>query len=104
MLITTTEQIAGRDVAETLGVVQGSIIRSRSVVTDVGAGLKSIVGGEIRGYSQLIQDARKEALERMTAEATELDADAVVGLRFTTSTVMQGASEILAFGTAVKLR
>ena len=103
MLLTTTDEVEERETTKTLGMVQGSIIRSRHVGVDILAGLKTIIGGEVRGYSKMIAATRQEALERMTEEAEKLGADAVVGIRFTTSTVMQGASEILAYGTAVKL-
>lgn len=104
MIITTTEMVAGRDVAETLGLVRGNTIRSRNVVSDVGANLKSIIGGEIRGYVKAMSVAREEAQERMVREAEALGADAIVSVRFTTSTIMGGAAEILAYGTAVKLK
>lgn len=102
--MTTTETIPGREVAEVLGVVKGNTIRARHIGSDIGAGLKSLVGGEIRGYVKAMTDAREEATERMTKEAEALGADAILGVRFATSAVMAGAAEILAFGTAVKLR
>lgn len=102
--MTTTETIPGREVAEVLGVVKGNTIRARHIGSDIGAGLKSLVGGEIRGYVKAMTDAREEATERMTKEAEALGADAILGVRYATSAVMAGAAEILAFGTAVKLR
>ncbi len=104
MIITTTETIAGREISETLGVVRGSTVRARNIGRDIFAGLKNIVGGEISEYTKLLADSREEALHRMTQDAQKLGADAIVNLRFTTSAVMQNAAEILAFGTAVKLK
>ena len=102
--MTTTESIVGREVAEVLGVVKGNTIRARHIGSDIGAGLKSLVGGEIRGYVKAMSDAREEATARMVKEAEELGADAILSVRFATSAVMAGAAEILAYGTAVKLR
>ncbi|MDA0208005.1 MAG: YbjQ family protein [bacterium] len=87
-----------------LGVVQGSTIRARGIGFDITAGLRSIFGGEVPEYSKLLKDSRAEAMERLEQEARRLGADAVVGVRFTSSAVLQGASEILAFGTAVKFK
>lgn len=104
IILTTTEGIAGREVAETLGLVKGSTIRSRHLGSDIAAGLKSLVGGEIKGYVKALSDAREEAETRMLEEAGVLGADAIVCVRYATSQVMAGAAEILAYGTAVKLR
>jgi uncharacterized protein YbjQ (UPF0145 family) len=104
MIVTTTETVAGREISEVLGVVKGNTVRARNIGRDIGAGLKSIVGGEVRTYTDMTTNARDEAYNRMVNEAIELGADAIVGMRFTTSMVMQGAAEMLAFGTAVKLR
>lgn len=104
ILITTTETVAGREVAETLGMVRGNTIRARHLGSDIGAGLKSLVGGEIRGYVKALSDAREEAVTRMINDAESRGADAIVAVRFTTSQVMGGAAEIMAYGTAVKLR
>lgn len=104
MLLSTTEFIAGREIAEVLGVVRGSTVRSRNVVRDIMAGLRNVVGGEIPEYTKLLADSREQALQRMVEDARRLGADAVVGIRFTTSAVMQGSSEILAYGTAVRLK
>lgn len=101
--ISTTETISGREIREILGVVKGNTIRARHIGSDIGAGLKSLVGGEIRGYVKALSDAREEAVDRMLEEAKGLGADAVVGVRFSTSAVMAGAAEILVYGTAVKL-
>ncbi|MBW2966001.1 YbjQ family protein [Candidatus Woesearchaeota archaeon] len=104
IIISTTDRIPNKTIIEILGVVKGNTIRARWFGRDIAAGLKMIVGGEIKGYTKMIADARDEAIKRMTEEAEKLKADAVVNIRFTTSTVMQGAAEILAYGTAVKLK
>jgi uncharacterized protein YbjQ (UPF0145 family) len=104
MKIVTTETIAGHEIIEVLGVVRGSTVRARNVGRDIFAGLKNLVGGEIEEYTKLAADSREEAYFRMVKDAERLGADAVVGVRFTTSIIMQGASEMLAYGTAVKLK
>ena len=104
MFIVQTETIIGKEIIESLGMVRGSTVRARNIARDVFAGLKNIVGGEITEYTKLLADAREEALARMMKDAENLNADAVVNVRFMTSAVMQGASEILAYGTAVKLK
>ncbi len=103
MIISTTEKIANREIVETLDIARGSTVRARNFGRDIFAGLRNLIGGEIKEYTLLMADAREEALDRMIQDAEELGADAVVNVRFTTATVMQGASEILAYGTAVKL-
>ncbi len=103
MLIATTEQIAGREIVETLGLVRGATVRAKHLGTDVVAALKSLVGGELTGYSSLMAGAREQAIDRMITEATSLGADAVVCMRIQTSTISKGASEIVAYGTAVRL-
>jgi len=103
MIIATTEKVPGREVTEVLGLVRGNTVRARHVGSDIGASLKSLVGGEIKGYVIAMTEAREEALSRMLDEATALGADAVIGTRFTTSQIMAGTAEILAYGTAVKL-
>ena len=103
MLITTTEQIPGREISEVLGIAIGSTIRARNVGSDILAGLRNVVGGEVTQYTSLMADAREEAMQRMVAEGEALKADAIVGVRLTTSSVAQGAAEIVAYGTAVKL-
>ena len=102
MLITTTENI-GRDY-DILGLVKGSTVNSRHIGKDIGASFKTIVGGEIKGYTEMIEDARNIAVGRMEDEAKKLGADAIVGMRLSTSSVMQSASEVTAYGTAVKFR
>jgi len=102
MIITTTETVPGKQITEVIGVARGSTIRARNVGRDFMAGLKNIVGGEVKEYTKLLAEAREQAMQRMIEDAQKLGADAVVNVRFTTSAVMQGAAEILAYGTAVK--
>ena len=103
MIVVTTETVEGRRIAEAYGLVRGSTVRARSVGRDIIAGLKNVVGGEITEYTNLLSQSRDQALSRMIDEAQAHDADAIVSVRFGTSGVMGGASEILAYGTAVKL-
>lgn len=103
MFLITTEIIKGREIGEVLGLVRGNTIRARHMGRDIMAGLRNIVGGEIKEYTRMLSQARNQAVERMVKEAEELGADAVIGMRFTTSQTMSGAAEILAYGTAVKL-
>ena len=104
MIITTTETVPGKNIKEILGIVKGNTIRARHIGSDIMAGLRQIVGGEIKGYTKMITDSREEAYDRMIGEAKKLKADAVVNIRFVTSEVMQGAAEILVYGTAVKFK
>ena len=104
MMLTNTSTIAGKKVTKTLGLVRGNTVRARHIGRDLLAGLKQIVGGEIKSYTDMITEAREQALQRMTAEAKKLNADAIVNVRFVTAEVMQGAAEVLAYGTAVKLK
>jgi len=104
MIFSTTPDVPGREIAENLGVVAGNIVQSKHVGRDLMAGLKGIIGGEIEGYTEMLADARDKAIERMVSEAKKRDADAVVNIRFTTSAIMTNASEMLAYGTAVKLK
>jgi uncharacterized protein YbjQ (UPF0145 family) len=104
MIISTTDYIAGYEITETLDIARGSTVRARNLGRDIFAGLKNLVGGEIQEYTQLMAEAREQAIARMEADAEELGADAVINVRFMTAMVMQGASEILAYGTAVKIR
>ena len=104
MITTTTETVPSKEVEAILGIARGSTVRARNVGRDIFAGFKNLVGGEISEYTKLQAQAREEALQRMKDDASKLGADAVVNVRFTTSTIMQGASEILAYGTAVKLK
>jgi len=103
MIITTGNDIPGKKITKILGVVKGSTVRARNIGRDIGAGFKSIIGGEVKTYTEMTMNARDEAYNRMINDAIDLKADAIIGVRFTTSMVMQGASEMLAFGTAVKV-
>lgn len=103
MIITTTENVPNKKVTEVLGVVRGSTVRARNIGRDIFAGLKNVVGGEIKEYSKLQAHSREQAIERMIDDAEKLNADAIVNVRISTSMVMQGAAEILVYGTAVKL-
>ncbi len=103
MILSTTESIPNRKILQILDIARGSTVRSRNIGRDIFAGLKNIVGGEINAYTKLQAEAREQALKRMIMDAEDLGADAVIGVRITTSMVMQGASEILAYGTAVRL-
>ena len=99
--MTTTENIPGRSY-EILGIVKGNMIQTRNIGRDIGQGLKSMVGGELSTYTEMMNESRAVATKRMVEEAEKLGADAVVMMRYSTSTVMQGAAEIIAYGTAVK--
>lgn len=103
MIYTTTDTIPGKEIAEVRGVVTGNVVQSKHIGRDLMAGLKSIVGGEIRGYTEMMTEARDIAIQRMVEQANQKGADAIVGIRFTTSSIVDGSSEILAFGTAIKL-
>lgn len=104
MIQTTTDKIPNKEIVEILGVARGSTVRARNIGRDIFAGLKSIVGGEIEEYTQLQAQAREQAMSRMQKDAERMGADAILNIRLTTSMVMQGMSEILAYGTAVKLK
>jgi len=104
MIVTTTDFVPGYEVSEILGVVFGNTVRAKHIGKDITAALKNIVGGELNEYTEMLRDAREEALNRMINEAKKLGADAVLNVRFTTSQTMAGAAELLAYGTAVKLR
>lgn len=101
--LTTLEGVPGCSVVEHLGLVQGSTVRAKNVGRDIAAGLKNLVGGELQGYTQLLQEARQEATDRMVQEAINLGANAVVNIRFATSSLTQGAAELFAYGTAVRV-
>lgn len=104
MLVLTTPSLDGQaSIITYLGTVSGTVVQSKHIGRDLMAGLKTIVGGEVRGYTEMFEEARKTATERMRAQAEELGADAIINVRFTTSNVVQGISEILAYGTAVRL-
>ena len=104
MIYVTTTTISGKEIADSLGIVRGSTVRARNIGRDVFAGLKSLVGGEISEYTKLLAQAREQAIQRMLDDAQRVGADAVVNVRFNTSQVMQGAAEILVYGTAVKFK
>ena len=101
MILTTTANINGKKIVRTLGIARGNTIRARHVGRDIMAGLRNMVGGEISEYTKLMAEAREQALDRMVEEARSLGANAVVEIRFSTSEVMSGAAELLAYGTAV---
>ncbi len=103
MKISNIEDIPGHNIVEFYGIVQGSTIRAKHFGKDMLAGFKNIVGGELKGYTELLHESREEASKRMIQQATDLGANAVVNVRFSTSSVAQGAAEILAYGTAVKV-
>jgi uncharacterized protein YbjQ (UPF0145 family) len=103
MLISNMEVIPGKTVVKHLGLVQGSTVRAKHIGRDLMAGLKNIVGGELKGYTELLEDARGEAVERMKKQASAVGANAVLNVRFSTSSVAQGAAELFAYGTAVVL-
>lgn len=104
MILTSTDEIAGKKITKALGLVKGNTVRARWFGRDILAGLKHLIGGEIKSYTDMLSDAREEALKRMKEQARRLGADAIVGVRLTTADVMQGSAEILAYGTAVKLK
>jgi uncharacterized protein YbjQ (UPF0145 family) len=103
MLIVNTETVPGHEITKILGLVQGNTIRAKHVGRDIAAGFKNLVGGELKGYTELLTEARRQAISRMSRQASELGADAVVNVRFTTSAVTAGAAELYAYGTAVSL-
>lgn len=103
MILSNTESVPGRQIVEFYGVVSGSTVRAKNVGRDLLAGLKNIVGGELKGYTELLTEARNEALERMIAQASSVGANAVVNVRFSTSSIAQGAAELFAYGTAVRI-
>ena len=101
MILYTTDYVSGKQL-ETLGLVQGSTVQSKHIGRDIAASFKTIVGGELKGYTEMMNEARKTATDRMIAQATAMGADAIVGVRYASSAVMDGAAEIMAYGTAVK--
>ena len=104
MITVTTDFVPGREITEAVGVVRGSTIRAKHLGKDIMAGLRLMVGGEIKEYTEMLTEARNESMRRMEAHAEKLGADAVINLRYMTSQVMSGAAEMLAYGTAVKLK
>ena len=101
MIITNTETIAGYHIAELKGLVQGNTVRAKHAGRDIAAGFKNLIGGELKGYTELLTESRRQAVERMLAQAEQLGANAIVNVRFTTSAVTAGAAELYAYGTAV---
>ena len=101
MIITTTESIPGKEIKEVYGIVTASTVRSKNIGKDIGAGLKSLAGGEIKTYNEMMEEARKIAIGRMVEKAEAMGANAVIGMRIGKSAVMAGASEVIAYGTAV---
>ena len=104
MIVVTTDFVPGREISEAIGVVRGNTIRAKHVGKDIMAGLRLLVGGEIKEYTDMLTEARNESMRRLEAQAESKGADAVVNVRFVTSQVMSGAAEMLAYGTAVKLK
>ncbi|MFT7462744.1 MAG: hypothetical protein ACI9EF_001086 [Pseudohongiellaceae bacterium] len=103
MLISNIETVPGHTITEFYGVATGSTVRAKHLGRDIMAGLKNMVGGELKGYTELLQEARKEAIARMQAQAESMGANAVVNVRFSTSSISQGAAELFAYGTAVRV-
>ena len=103
MIIVTTPEVPNKKIIKVHGIARGSTVRARNVGRDIFAGIKNLVGGEIKEYTRLQADAREEALERLISDARKMSANAVVNVRFTTSVIMQGTSEMLAYGTAVTI-
>lgn len=104
MIIATTDTIAGKQITQTLGMARGSTIQAKHIGKDILSGLRSVVGGELTEYSEMLEEAREKAINRMVEDAGKMGADAVVNVRFMTSMVMAGAAEMLAYGTAVKIK
>ncbi len=103
IIVTNTETVPGKQIVEFYGVVTGNSVRAKHVGRDIMAGLKNLVGGELKGYTELLQESRREAASRMVEQAESMGANAVVNLRFATSSIAQGAAELFAYGTAVRV-
>jgi uncharacterized protein YbjQ (UPF0145 family) len=103
MILTNIETVPGKTITEHLGIVSGSTVRAKHFGRDIMASLKNVVGGELKGYTELLQDSRQQATERMQEKAEELGADAIVNVRYATSSVAQGAAELYVYGTAVRI-
>ena len=104
MIVVNTESVAGYQVVQVKGIVQGNTVRSKHAGRDIAAGLKNLVGGELKGYTELLTESRREAIQRMMGQAEQLGANAIVNVRFTTSAVTSGAAELYAYGTAVVIQ
>ncbi len=103
IIVTTGNEVPGKKVVKVLGIVRGNTVRTRNLGVDIGAGFKNLVGGEVKNYTMMMTQSRDEAFNRMVNNAIEMGADAIIGMRFMTAMIMQGSSEMLAYGTAVKL-
>ncbi len=103
MILTNIDSVPGKEIVEHYGLVSGSTVRAKHVGRDIMASLKNIVGGELKGYTELLNDSRQEAMKRMISQAEELGANAIINIRFSTSSVAQGAAELYAYGTAIKI-
>lgn len=103
MILTTLESVPGKSITQHLGLVQGSTVRAKHAGRDIMAGLKNIFGGELKAYTELLHESREEAIKRMTEQAQSIGANAILNIRFSTSSITQGASELFTYGTAVKL-
>lgn len=103
MILTNIEEVPGKTIVEHYGLVSGSTVRAKHLGRDIMAGLKNLVGGELKGYTELLEDAREQAKERMIAQAREMGSNAIINIRFNTSSIAQGASELYIYGTAVKV-
>jgi len=103
MILTNTETIPGKKIVEHYGLVTGSTVRARNIGSDMVAGLKNVLGGELKGYTQLLNESRRQALERMVQQAAHMGANAVINIRFSTSSIAQGAAELYVYGTAVRV-
>ncbi len=104
MIVSTVGYVPGYELVEILGIVMGNTVRSKHIGRDIAAGLKTLVGGEISGYTEMLSESRNIAYERMIKNAEDMEADAIIGMRFSTSSIMQNTAEMLAYGTAVKLK
>ena len=104
IIVTTAFEVPGRAIAKVLGIARGNTVRARNIGRDIGAGFKNLIGGEVKTYTEMTAQSRDEAFNRMINDAIKMGADAIIGFEFSTSMVMQGASEMLAYGTAVKLK
>lgn len=104
MILSTTFDVPGKTVAQNIGIVTGNTIRAKHLGKDIVAGLRQLVGGELKEYTEMLTEARTEAIKRMKANANAMNADAIIGIRLTTSSIMGGSAEIVAYGTAVKLK
>ena len=104
MIVTSIPTVPGKTIVQVLGIAQGNTVRSKNIGRDIAASFKTIVGGELKGYTEMLTEARQESYNRMINDAIRMKADAIVNVRYMTSAVMQGAAELLAYGTAVKLK